>query len=77
MKANLITFFVGFKYAFRHQRLISLLEQLKLSMASPELNTSEDTNQGKLKFEPMKLQSVITIYKDYMLYINVPSNLRI
>ena len=46
-------------------------------MASPELNTSEDTNQGKLKFEPMKLQSVITIYKDYMFYINVPSNLRI
>jgi len=46
-------------------------------MASPELNTSEDTNQGKLKFESMKLQSVITIYKDYMFYINVPSNLRI
>lgn len=48
---NLTKFFVSFKYAFRHQRLISLLDQLTVSKGSQEQNQVEEESTSKLIIE--------------------------
>lgn len=53
---NLTKFFVSFKYAFRHQRLISLLDQFTVSKSSQDQNLVEEKSTSKLIIELLSFE---------------------